>query len=265
MAFSRLATQVLTAAALLSPGMALAGPNPCTQAIAEAERRFGIPPGLLQAMSIHESGVNGQPYPWALNLGGRVIYASTQDKAQKILDERRAKGRKNLYAGCMQLSVFHHSSNFRSLGDMLQPQRNVAYAAKYLAAHFEEYGDWQGAVRRYQGGKARQSAAYFCKVWRLLGDRNPESAREIDNGRCGPMSSVASLPVATDMPVSEPAAAAPELPAPVQGPAVSAEPTASAPERPAPIEPPSVATVPAAAPDQTAPASTARLDLRELS
>lgn len=240
MAFSRLATQILTAAALLLPGVALAGPNPCTQAIAEAERRFGIPQGLLQAMSIHESGVNGQPYPWALNLGGRVVYASTQDKAQKILDERRAKGRKNLYAGCMQLSVFHHSSNFRSLGDMLQPQRNVAYAAKYLAAHFEEYGDWQGAVRRYQGGKARQSAAYFCKVWRLLGDRHPATAREIDNGRCGPMAAVAV------MPAPEPVAAAPEQ-----------------------TLPPSVAIVPVsepagAAPDQTAPASTTRLDLREL-
>lgn len=239
MAFSRLAAQVLVAAALLSPGVALAGPNPCTQAISEAERRFGIPEGLLQAMSVHESGVNGQPYPWALNLGGRVVYATTQDKAQKILDERRAKGRKNLYAGCMQLSVFHHGGNFRSLGDMLQPQRNVGYAAKYLAAHFEDYGDWEAAVRRYQGGKARQSAAYFCKVLRLLGDRRPESAHEIDNGRCGPMPAVAKAAA-----LEEPAAAPEEFP-------------------------PAIATVPAEpaaiAPEQTPPASTTRLDLRELS
>lgn len=243
MALSRLFVQVLAALAVLSPGLALAGPNPCSAAITDAERRHGIPQGLLQAMSIHESGVNGQPYPWALNLGGRVVYASTQDKAQKILDERRAKGRKNLYAGCMQLSVFHHAGNFRSLGDMLQPQRNVAYAAKYLAAHFEDYGDWQGAVRRYQGGKARQSAAYFCKVWRLLGDRHPASAREIDNGRCGPLSSVAA--------VSAP------------------EPAAAVSEQAAPALPPSVAAVPvsesAAAPEQTAPVSVTRLDLRELS
>lgn len=241
MGFSRLAAQGLVAAALLSPGVALAGPNPCTQAIADAERRFGIPEGLLQAMSVHESGVNGQPYPWALNLGGRVVYASTQDKAQKILDERRAKGRKNLYAGCMQLSVFHHGGNFRSLGDMLQPQRNVSYAARYLAAHFEDYGDWEAAVRRYQGGKARQSAAYFCKVLRLLGDRRPESAHEIDNGRCG------ALPTVAKITASEPAAEVEEA-----------------------APPPAIAVVPvpepaAVSPEQTPPASTARLDLRELS
>ncbi|MSP48542.1 MAG: lytic transglycosylase domain-containing protein [Alphaproteobacteria bacterium] len=194
MGFSRLFARLAVACALLAPGIASAAPNLCTTGVAEAERTHGIPEGLLLAMAIQESGVSGQPYPWALNLGGRVVYASTQDAAQKILGERRAKGRKNLYAGCMQLSVFHHGRAFASLRDLLQPQRNVAYAARYLAAHYDDYGDWQAAVRRYQGGKARQSAAYFCRVLRTLGEIRPATARSLDTGRCGLLPAIAATP-----------------------------------------------------------------------
>jgi hypothetical protein len=194
MNISRLFLRLATAGMLFLPGFAVAGPNPCTASVAEAERIFGIPEGLLQAMAINESGVKGQPYPWALNLGGQVVYAGNLDAAQKLLDDRRSKGRKNLFAGCMQLSVFHHASNFGSLRDLLQPKRNVAYAAKYLATHYEDYSDWEAAVRRYQGGKARQSAAYFCKVLRILSDIKPMTAHRLDNGRCGPMPSIAETP-----------------------------------------------------------------------
>jgi hypothetical protein len=197
---------------------ALAGPNPCTASIREAERNHRIPPGLLQAMALLESGVNGQPYPWAINVGGRVIYAKSQDQAQKVLGERQASGRKNLYAGCLQLSVKHHRANFGSIGDMLTPQRNVSYAARYLAGHYEDYGDWPAAVRRYNGGRPRQAAAYYCKVWRILGEIRPESAREIDNGRCGtgPGAEVARTvdwptePASPASPSVPPAAAPPE-------------------------------------------------------
>lgn len=204
MDFSRLCIRLVVAAALFAPAVASAGPNPCTASVAEAERIFGIPEGLLQAMAINESGVKGQPYPWALNVGGRVVYAGNLDAAQKILDERRAKGRKNLFAGCMQLSVHHHGSAFGSLRDLLQPKRNVAYAAKYLATHYEDYSDWEAAVRRYQGGKARQSAAYFCKVLRVLRDIKPRTAHALDNGRCGPMPSIAETPVPAVIPASTP-------------------------------------------------------------
>lgn len=185
MDFIRALIRFAIGAVLLAPGVALAGPNLCTVNIAAAERARGIPEGLLQAMSITESGFNGQPHPWALNLGGRVVYASTLDAAKKILGDRSAKGRKNLYAGCMQLSVKYHGSAFASLGDLLAPQRNVAYAAKYLASHYEDLGDWQAAVRRYQGGKPKKSAAYFCRVWRTLADIRPATARLIDGGHCG--------------------------------------------------------------------------------
>ena len=172
-------------AALLAPGIALAGPNPCTVNIAQAERARGIPEGLLQAISVTESGVNGQPYPWALNLGGRVVYASNLDAAKKILGDRNAKGKKNLYAGCMQLSVKYHGNAFASLGDLLLPQRNVAYAAKYLASHYEDLGDWRSAVLRYHGGKSKHSAVYFCRVWRTLAEIKPQTARLLDNHGCG--------------------------------------------------------------------------------
>jgi len=200
MVFSRLFARLATAVALLLPATAVAGPNLCVVSAAEAERSFGIPEGLLQAMAIHESGVNGKPYPWALNLGGRVVYAGNLDAAQKILGERRAKGRKNLYAGCMQLSVYYHGSAFGSLRDLLQPKGNVSYAAKYLASHYEDYSSWEAAVRRYQGGKSRQSAAYFCKVLRVLKDIKPRTARELDNGRCGPMPLIAETPGIAETP-----------------------------------------------------------------
>jgi hypothetical protein len=185
MIFSRATAVLALGLAILVPGIAAAGPNPCTSSIVEAEKANGIPAGLLQAMSVLESGVNGQPHPWALNLGGRVVYAGNLDAAQRLLGARKAKGRKNLFAGCMQLSVFHHGGAFSSLGELLLPQRNVAYAARYLAGHYEDLGDWQAAVRRYNGGKPQQSAAYFCRVMSILADIKPETARKLDTGRCG--------------------------------------------------------------------------------
>jgi soluble lytic murein transglycosylase-like protein len=104
-----------------------------------------------------------------------------------LLGARKAMGRRNLYAGCLQLSVFHHGGAFSSLGELLLPQRNVAYAARYLTGHYEELGDWQAAVRRYNGGKPRQTAAYFCRVLGILAGIKPETARELDTGQCGRM------------------------------------------------------------------------------
>jgi hypothetical protein len=185
MILTRTTAVLALALAILLPGIAAASQNPCTASIVGAEKANGIPTGLLQAMAVLESGVNGQPYPWALNLSGQVVYAGNLDAAQRLLGARKAKGRKNLYAGCLQLSVFHHGGAFSSLGELLLPQRNVAYAARYLAGHYQDLGDWESAVRRYNGGKPRQTAAYFCRVMGILARIRPETARQIDTGQCG--------------------------------------------------------------------------------
>ncbi len=181
--------------------------NPCTSAIDAAERAYGVPPRLLLAIAITESGVNGIPYPWTVHVAGRAFYAPSQAAASRHLRDPKGRLRANAFAGCMQLSVKYHRENFGSPEQMLNPAANVDYAARFLASLKADYSTWAAAIVRYQGGKPRQQQAYLCRVWRTLGVLEPASLRELETKRCGALPEaalVAPEPVlTTDVPEDE--------------------------------------------------------------
>jgi hypothetical protein len=176
-----------------------AAANPCTSAIDMAEREYAIPPRLLLAIAITESGVNGIPYPWTVHVAGRAFYAPSQAAATRYLRDKKGKLRTNAFAGCMQLSVRYHRANFDAPEQMLNPESNVDYAARFLASLKADYETWAAAILRYYGGKPRASEAYLCRVWRTLGLLEPASLRLIETTRCGAVPDAAqfdTLPVA---------------------------------------------------------------------
>jgi hypothetical protein len=190
--------------AVLGAGTAFA--NACTSAIDSAEHRYGIPPRLLLAVAITESGVNGIPYPWTVHLAGRAIYAPSQAAASRYLRDAKGRVRPNVFAGCMQLSVRYHRANFAQPEHMLEPAQNVGYAARFLASLKQDWGTWAEAVSHYQGGKPRQQLAYLCKVWRTLSALEPASLRELETARCGALpdpSFIDAVPVSGEQPVDE--------------------------------------------------------------
>ena len=156
--------------ALLVPS-AFAGAVDCTGSVLAAERAHDLPHGLLLAVALVESGRNGMPHAYALNLGSGSTYPDSRSAAAAELN-----GVDSAMVGCLQLSLEHHGEQFDSIEAMLDPRRNADYAAAYLKAAYEAHGTWGKALERYNGGNPARSTAYRCRVRAYLTVLAPETA-----------------------------------------------------------------------------------------
>lgn len=156
----------------------------CHNEVLIAEQANNIPQGLLLAMALVESGRGGMPHAHALSVGGRAIYAKSAKDAERYFRDRSGRLKRNVFVGCLQLSLKYHGQHFRPLHRIAEPDFNVAYAARYLARHYQTYGNWTKAVQRYQGGSARQRRAYVCKVWNALNALGRGGAHILDASNC---------------------------------------------------------------------------------
>jgi len=160
-------------------GSAIAGE--CLSHAAQAERAYDIPAGLIQAIAQVESGGTGVPNPLALAVGRRSLRPTSQEQAVRLLRSRPAKG---VFVGCMQLSLRHHQAAFGDTEAMLDPAVNVDYGARLLVHLQVASGSWVRAVQLYQGGKPAAQRRYACKIAAALRQTNPDTAEQIDFGRC---------------------------------------------------------------------------------
>ncbi len=157
----------------------------CLKHIFEAEETYGIPSGLLLAISLVESGKNGSPHPYALNLNGRSVYSSNIQHASQQIRLKNGKVRPNISVGCMQLQVSYHKKHFQPLDRILEPSANVDYAARFLSSLYRQTKSWPRAVKRYNGGSVQQVNKYVCKVHAHLHTLNTKSASVLRHEPCG--------------------------------------------------------------------------------
>lgn len=136
----------------------------CLPFIPPAERYYGLPPGLLQAIALTESGQDGAPYPWALNIGGQPVIAPTYQAAAPLLRRLDGTPRRDVAIGCMQIHMQYHLDKFVDPEWALHPQYNVWYAASYLDELHRRYGDWSAAVAHYHGSDPAAQRQYLCQV-----------------------------------------------------------------------------------------------------
>ena len=47
---------------------------------------------------------------------------------------------------------------------MMDPYRNIRYAARYLEELYQETGTWEKAVRYYHSRNSKYHNIYFCKI-----------------------------------------------------------------------------------------------------
>ncbi|UEM22974.1 transglycosylase SLT domain-containing protein [Skermanella mucosa] len=156
----------------------------CTEHVLEAEQELGIPRGLLLSIALVESGQDGRPQPFAMNINGKAIYSETADEARSHLLDSQGRVRPNATVGCMQLSVQHHRANFRPVERILDPSANVWYAARYLKRLRADSGSWNVAVARYNGGSRSQQRDYTCKIHQHLESLDLNSAALLEGARC---------------------------------------------------------------------------------
>lgn len=147
-----------------------AGSNVCEREILKAAERHNVPAGILYAVGLTETGVKGSLQPYALNIGGKAVFAKSRAEAVRLAEEAAQKGVTLVDLGCMQINRRWHGQEFAGLSDMLDPARNVDYAARFLSDLHRRHEGWTMAVARYHAGPDNDpaQARYVCRVIRNL-------------------------------------------------------------------------------------------------
>lgn len=145
----------------------------CLQAAADAARKTGVPYEVLLAISLVETGRGDQPWPWTVNAGGEGQWFDSAEAAEAQVADLLKQGRTNVDLGCFQLNYRWHAEAFASIADMLDPERNAEYAARFLAGHYARSGDWALAAAAYHSATPEYAEAYrtkFAAVYAGLDD-----------------------------------------------------------------------------------------------
>jgi soluble lytic murein transglycosylase-like protein len=140
--------------------------NPCEREMIQAARKYDVPLGMLYAVGLTETGQKGSLQPYALNVDGKAVYGIDKDNALQQFARARAAGVKLIDLGCMQINHYFHAENFASVEEMLDPGKNVDYAARFLKQLRQREGSWTMAVARYNAGPNNNPAQkrYVCRV-----------------------------------------------------------------------------------------------------
>ena len=145
----------------------------CLKAAIPVAKQLNIPGGLLQAISLKETGRWDQkrrmsyPWPWTVTAGGKGIYFATKREAIHKVQVLRQKGVRNIDVGCMQINLFYHPNAFDNLDQAFNPLNNTRYAADFLTNLYENNGSWNLAIERYHSGNTTRGIKYRKAVIHL--------------------------------------------------------------------------------------------------
>ncbi len=135
---------IAMATLLLAPGAAVAGQvysvdqMRCLSAIDRTERTAKLPPKLLGAIAMVESGRvdpvtrSAAPWPWSIDVAGVDHVFSSKRDAIAAVESARASGVQSIDVGCMQVNLMHHPDAFANLDEAFDPDATVTYAAGFL-------------------------------------------------------------------------------------------------------------------------------------
>ncbi len=124
---------------------------------------------MLLAICKTESNIS----PYAINIKGKPIFASTLQEALSTVKGALARGITNIDLGVAQINYRWHKEHFRSVEKMLDPKVNIQYAGSLLSSLFKQHGTWHKAIRYYHSANSEHHRKYSKKVvtaW--IGGRN---------------------------------------------------------------------------------------------
>lgn len=160
------ASFIMTAVPAHAQGSDYGASADCPTLISQTEARRNIPRGLLMAIAMTESGLNGSPNPYAMNIAGRSYFASSGQDMANVISSNWSRGVTSIDVGCMQINLKYHGMKFSRLTDLLHSPTNVEYGASFLIALAVEAGSWKDAVMSYHNKRnPTRRAWYGCKVW----------------------------------------------------------------------------------------------------
>lgn len=136
----------------------------CLQAASAAAKKTGVPYDVLLAISVIETGRDGKPWPWTVNVAGESHWSKTRAEAAGLVDRAIQSGQTNVDLGCFQLNLYWHAQAFLSAEDMLDPRSNASYAAEFLASKYSETGDWSTAAAAFHSATPEYALPYQSRV-----------------------------------------------------------------------------------------------------
>jgi hypothetical protein len=142
----------------------------CQECIVEQEKQKGIEPGLLQAIAHVESRMSR----YVVNACGRGHSFTCAADAAKFVQDKQKEGYRNISVGLMQLHVPSHRSKFKSIEEMMDPDKNIAYAANLLKNLKKQTGSWERAVLRYNNNSTPYKNRVFG-AWAKIRLKNGHS------------------------------------------------------------------------------------------
>lgn len=139
-------------------------PALCEIAAANAAAAYGVPADILRALALVETGrrhgPDFRPWPWAVNVSGSGRWHVSATAAHRQVADALAQGSDNADIGCFQISSRWHGRQFASIAEMLEPEANARYAARYLRLLYDELGDWSLAAGAYHSRTPDKALAY---------------------------------------------------------------------------------------------------------
>lgn len=151
---------------LLMTGSAEAG-TVCDDAAQRASELSGVPLPILTAITRVETKTRRDgawgPWPWTINYAGKGEWFDTAEDALLRIHALADAG-ESFDIGCFQINTRWHGAEFGSPEEMLDPDKNARYAARYLLELFAETGEWKAAVAAYHSRDPDRGAGYADKV-----------------------------------------------------------------------------------------------------
>jgi hypothetical protein len=147
------------------------------QGYRDVAREHGVPPDILYALSLTESGRaisrnKLRPWPWTLNVEKKSYYYPTRRAAWQALTGFLEQG-KVVDIGLAQVNWKWHKKRLIDPWRALEPYFNLRVGAQLLRERYDASGDWWTAIGHYHAPaptpEARERAQrYRVRVGRHL-------------------------------------------------------------------------------------------------
>jgi hypothetical protein len=145
----------------------------CRASAQYASEKTGVPLSILLALTLAETGQstfnkgNLSAWPWAVQSGNEGKWFPDSQSAISFVHGLMTQGRSNIDIGCFQLNIHWHGKAFQSIEEMINPNKNALYAAKFLLRLYQQTGEWRSAVGRYHSNNAERAESYIQRLKKL--------------------------------------------------------------------------------------------------